>query len=79
MSNDKKSFQISLAWAERELLRSNSIHVSEPMELQNWSTSTSFHSREIEIYSFLFWIPSIVTWSVIIFELRVAVFKETSK
>ena len=61
MSNEKKSFQISLAWAERELLRSNSI--SEPIELQA-RLRASAHSREIEKIIFSFGIPSIVTQSV---------------
>ena len=61
MSNEKKSFQISLAWAERELLRSNSI--SEPIELQA-RLRASAHSREIERIIFPFGIPSTVTRTV---------------
>ena len=36
----KKSFKNSLAWVEREILRSNSIY--EPMKLRNSSASTFF-------------------------------------
>ena len=50
----KKNFQISLAWAERELLLSYSI--SEPMELQNRPRlRPSAHSREIEKDYFFIW------------------------